>query len=417
MKTFINIVLSPFSNERVVKIKIGVITSAYPEYEDDPHGIFVHRLMKEIAKNGYEVRVIAPHTGGKSKYKMDEVQIEKFHYSYPKSYEKLAGRAGMIDNVKEGWFVKFQVFTFLIFNVWYSLVKFRDVDLVHVQWPIPNGLGALFLKKLFGIPYINTIHGEEVYLAKRYHLQFALRWLGNNSSKTITNSSATLKACVGAGLDEDKLEVIPFGVDTDFFRPMDVPKDEDVFQILSVGYLIERKGHEYLIKAMKEITKERNYVRLKIVGSGPLEAQLKALISKLALEDYVEILKNVSDEDLLKLYNSSDVFVLPAVVDSQGNTEGLGVVLLEAMACGLPVIGSKIGGILDIIKDEETGLLVMEKDVDELSRSILRLIEDENFRNELLINGHEIVKTKFSWMIISNQYLKLYNELCSCSFL
>lgn len=392
-------------------IKIGVITSAYPEYEDDPHGIFVHRLMKEIAKLGNEVRVIAPHTGGKSEYSMDDVQIEKFHYFYPKRYEKLAGRAGMIDNVKEGLFVKIQVLTFLIFNVWYSLVRFRDMDIVHVQWPIPNGLGALFLKKIYGVPYINTIHGEEVYLAKRYHMQFALRWLVNNSSKTITNSSATRNACVDAGLDEDKLEVIPFGVDTDFFRPIDVPRTDNYFHILSVGYLIERKGHEYLIRAMKEILKERDDVRLKIVGSGPLEGKLKSLISELDLEEYVEIIKNVSDDELLKLYNSSDVFVLPAVVDSQGNTEGLGVVLLEAMACGIPVIGSNIGGIPDIIKNGETGLLVEQKDVLQICGSVIKLIKDEKYGKKFSSAGLQIIKMRFKWLKIAERYIDNFNQV------
>jgi glycosyltransferase involved in cell wall biosynthesis len=315
----------------------------------------------------------------------------------------------MIDNVKEGWLIKIQVLTFLIFNVWYSLVKFRDVDLVHVQWPIPNGLGALFLKKLFGVPYINTIYGEEVYLAKRYHMQFALRWLVNNSSKTVAISSATIKACVDAGMDEDKLEVIPFGVDTEFFRPIDVPKTDDLFQVLSVGYLIERKGHEYLIKAMKEIVIQRDDVRLKIVGSGPLEEKLKKFIQDLGLNNFVKIIKNVSDDDLLRLYNSSDVFVLPAVVDSQGNTEGLGVVLLEAMACGIPVIGSNIGGIPDIIQDRQTGLLVREKDVLELFQSLNMLIKNPSYREKLATKGYDQVSEKFSWEKVVETYLESYN--------
>lgn len=115
----------------------------------------------------------------------------------------------MIDNVNEGFLVKLQVLTFLFFNVIFSLRKLKSMDIVHVQWPIPNGLGGIFLKKIYRIPYINTIHGEEVHLSKRFHLLFALRWLVNNSSKTITNSTATRKFCLKAGLDGDKIDVIP----------------------------------------------------------------------------------------------------------------------------------------------------------------------------------------------------------------
>ncbi|MDP3066373.1 MAG: glycosyltransferase [Methanobacteriaceae archaeon] len=391
----------------MVNIRIGVITSAYPEFEDDPHGIFVHRLMREVAKDGHEVQVLAPHTGGKSKYEMDGVQVEKFHYFYPKRFEKLAGRSGMIDNVKEGWLIKFQVLTFLFFNVVYSMMRLRDVDVVHVHWAIPNGLGAYFLKKVFKIPYICTVYGEEVYLAGLYRMKFALRGLINGSSKPIAISKATLEKCVDIGLKREEFEIIPFGVDTDFFRHIEVPKDANVFQILSVGYLIERKGHEYLIKAVKEILKDRDDVRLKIVGSGPLEEKLKKLITDLDLEDYVEILKNVSDEELLVLYNSSDVFVLPSIVDSQGNTEGLGVVLLEAMACGLPVMGSNVGGILDIINDRKTGMLIQEKDVNMIASMILELIDDEPLRSKISVSCSIIAK-QFSWKIISKSYIQIY---------
>lgn len=389
-------------------MKIGVITSAYPDYEDDPHGIFVHRLMREIVNKGHEVHVLAPYTGGETEYILEGVHVERFHYFYPRSFEKLSGRAGMIDNVKEGLLVKIQVLTFLFFNVFHSLQKLKKMDVIHVQWPIPNGLGALFLKKIYGIPYINTVHGEEVHLSRRYHMLFALRWLVNNSSKTITNSTATRKFCLEAGLDSEKIDVIPFGVDTDFFRPLNVYKDENIFQILSVGYLIERKGFEYLIKAMPHVLKEYKQVRLKIVGSGPLESNLKELIYELDLGDEVEIVKNVTDEELLMLYNSADLFVLPSIVDSEGNTEGLGVVLLEAMACGIPVVGSDVGGIADIIQNESIGFLVPEKDIFELSKEIIKLIEDTELLEKMGLNGYKLVKAKFNWNKIAENYQKVY---------
>jgi glycosyltransferase involved in cell wall biosynthesis len=367
--------------------------------------------MKEIAKKGHEVHVLAPYTGGETEYTLEGVHVERFHYFYPRRFEKLSGRAGMIDNVKEGFLVKIQVLTFLLFNILYSLRKLKKMDFIHVQWPIPNGMGALFLKKIYGISYINTIHGEEVHLSKRYHILFSLRWLVNNSSKTITNSTATRKFCLEAGLNEDKIEVIPFGVDIEFFRPLDVYKDEKIFQILSVGYLIERKGFEYLIRAMPHVLKEHEHARLKIIGSGPLESKLKELIYELNLGDEVEIVKNVSDEELLMIYNSSDLFVLPSIVDSQGNTEGLGVVLLEAMACGLPVVGSDVGGIPDILKDGETGILVKEKDVFKLVEVIILLLTEEKLRKFLIYNGLVKIRNHFNWPMIAGEYIEIYEKL------
>lgn len=391
-------------------MKIGVITSAYPEFEDDPHGIFVHRLMREIIKQGHEVSVLAPVATDKKNYVLEGVNVERFNYFYPRRYQRLAGRSGMIDNVKEGFLVKIQVLSYLFFNIIYSLIKLRDVDIIHVQWPIPNGLGALFLKKFYGIPYINTIHGEEVYLSKRYHMLFVLRWLVNNSLKTITNSTATRNFSLEAGLDGEKIYVIPFGVDTEFFRPIKIDKNEDIFQILSVGYLIERKGFKYLIMAMKEVLKHSN-ARLKIVGSGPLKNKLKNIIIELELMNKVEIIKNVSDEELLHLYNSSDLFVLPSIIDSDGNTEGLGVVLLEAMACGLPVIGSNVGGITDIINDNETGLLFQEKNIQDIVNKIIFAIENESEINKLAENGFNLVKRKFNWETVAKLYVNCYKSI------
>ncbi len=391
-------------------MKIGVITSAYPEFKDDPHGIFVHRLMKEVIKQGNEVHVIAPHTGGLTNYNLDGVEVEKFHYFYPKRFEKLCGRSGMIDNVKEGFLVKFQVITFLFFNIFYSITKMKDMDIIHVQWPIPNGFGAYFLKKIYKKPYINTVHGEEFYLSKRFHTLFVLKWLINNSFKTITNSSATKNSYSRLDLNEDKFQVIPFGVDMNFFKPLNTPKNGEVFQILSVGYFIERKGFEYLIKAVKEVLKEYNNVTLKIIGSGPLKNKLQYLITELKLVNQVKLIGNVSDNELLQLYNSSDLFILPSITDTQGNTEGLGVVLLEAMACELPVIGSRVGGIPDIIIDNESGLLVNEKDIPELSTKIKYLIDNEELRRKLATNGLNRVNEKFSWNQLMNSYLNIYKK-------
>ena len=392
-------------------MKIGVITSAYPEFPDDPHGIFVHRLMREVSNQGHDVHILAPYAGGKTEFNLEGVHVEKFNYFYPKRYQRLAGRSGMIDNVREGFFVKFQFLSFIFFNVFNSCRKLNDVDIVHVQWPIPNGLGALFLKKFYRIPYVNTIYGEEVYLSKRYKTTFIIKLLVNNSSKSITISNGSLKVCLKSGLKGEKFKIIPFGVDTSFFKPITVKKDKEIFQILSVGYLIERKGFKYLISSIKEVLIDHENVRLKIVGSGPLEKSLKNHIKDLNLENHVQIVSNVSDEDLLKIYNSSDLFVLPSIVDSQGNTEGLGVVLLEAMACKLPVIGSNIGGIPDIIQNKETGLLVPEKDVLELFRAIICLIEDTKLSKKLANNGYNKVIVKFSWEKIAKEYIDIYSSL------
>jgi glycosyltransferase involved in cell wall biosynthesis len=135
------------------------------------------------------------------------------------------------------------------------------------------------------------------------------------------------------------------------------------------------------------------------------------LAETLALQEHVIFIDEVPQEELVAFYSMADIFVLPSIVNENGETEGLGVVLLEAMACGLPVIASNVGGIPDIIKDGETGLLVRQKDARSLSDQIIRLLSDDNLRKEVLINGQNLIKAEFSWEIVTDKFIEIYREV------
>jgi glycosyltransferase involved in cell wall biosynthesis len=135
------------------------------------------------------------------------------------------------------------------------------------------------------------------------------------------------------------------------------------------------------------------------------------LAATLALQEHVIFIDEVPQEELVAFYSMADIFVLPSIVNENGETEGLGVVLLEAMACGLPVIASNVGGIPDIIKDGETGLLVRQKDARSLSDQIIRLLSDDNLRKEVLINGQNLIKAEFSWEIVTDKFIEIYREV------
>jgi glycosyltransferase involved in cell wall biosynthesis len=237
-----------------------------------------------------------------------------------------------------------------------------------------------------------------------------------NSDACTANSMATARIARQVCGNEN-INVLPMGVDTEYFsKTHDVASLKRKFKIegpviLFVGRLIDWKGTAYLIKAMPETLQRFPTAKALIIGSGPQKDELVGLAETLALQEHVIFIDEVPQEELVAFYSMADIFVLPSIVNENGETEGLGVVLLEAMACGLPVIASNVGGIPDIIKDGETGLLVRQKDARSLSDQIIRLLSDDNLRKEVLINGQNLIKAEFSWEIVTDKFIEIYREV------
>lgn len=396
-------------------MKIGIVTSSYPQSSQDDAGNFVHRVALEVKSRGHEIKVIAPYTGGEKSYILDGIRVKRFDYFYPRRTQRLCGRAGMSVNIRNGLLVKLQLLTYTLALVTKTLRELSDVELIHVHWPLPNAVGAIIANKIRGVPFVNTIHGAEAYMARRYHFGWALRATVAQSSVSTVNSRATLQACLDVGCRRENMVLVPGGVDMEFYQPRGHSWTGDGCHIVSVGSLIERKGLEYLIEAVAQLIAGKNNLTLTIAGKGPRKSALLDLIRNTGIEKRTKIVEHASDEDLLNLYYSADVFVLPSIIDSFGDTEGLGAVLLEAMACRVPVVGTNVGGIPDIIKDGHNGLLVPQKDSSALAAAIRRLLANREEKERLAQNGYETVLSSFSWKNIGKQYVRLFEEIVSKS--
>jgi glycosyltransferase involved in cell wall biosynthesis len=224
----------------------------------------------------------------------------------------------------------------------------------------------------------------------------------------VANSSYT-KELLRSFYPQREVEVIPEGFSV-------VPKGskkraENCKKILFVGRLVERKGVEYLIRAMPLVAEQLD-IRLDVVGEGELRAQLEELSNSLKLKDKVNFTGRIKDELLGTYYRDCDVFVLPAIVDSKGDTEGLGMVLVEALSYGKPVIASAVGGIVDIVKDKKTGILVPQKDEKALAQAIVAVLKNPSFAEELALAGYQHIVKYFDWDKIVEKTLTLYNQIC-----
>ncbi|MGB6464509.1 MAG: glycosyltransferase family 4 protein [Nitrosotalea sp.] len=401
------------------KILVYSLTTSYVRSVNAKLSSFVHNLNKELTKQGIDVKVITPHSkNALTREIMDSVIIKRFRY-LPENYEINSGSIpDAISTSKLGFIrVGIMVLGFFISTFFECLGK--KPNILHGHWAFPGGFVAFIMSKIFSKKFIVSIHGSDIAMLKKFKFlkNIVINSL-NKSSCVIANSNFTKNEMMSLGVKSEK--IIKINVPPNFvnhtsdanflgqFRNKFVSPDKKI--ILFVGRLVEVKGIEYLIRALKEI--EAIDPHLIIVGEGILLTQLQNLTRSLGLESKVTFYGGANHEELGWLYDISDVFVLPSVEDSKGTIEGLGLVVVEAMESGLPVIGTSLGGILDTIKHEKTGLLVKQKDPVEIAKAIERVMLDDNLRKKLIKNSKEIVK-EFSPEIIAKQYYNIFQKIVS----
>lgn len=383
------------------KKRLLITASTFPRWSGDSEPRFVLDLAKELTKY-FDVTVAAPAAIGAADSEILEgVKVNRYHYLPIHKWETLAYPGAIVPRIKEKKIRALQV-PFLFFGLWKYLIKnLKKFDLVHSHWLIPQGI----IQSYFSKPYLLTGHGGDVTgLNKGLIKKLKARTLMNASAITFVSKQLFETAeniqDYRKPLKEKSVNIIPMGVDTErFSSEYRVPnyfgqKDKKV--VLFVGRLVEVKGLRYLIEAMKSID-----ALLVVVGSGPMRDEYERLATPIRKK--VRFLGSKTHEDLKKIYASADVFCMPSYTTETGEKEGFGLVVLEAMASGLPIVASKSGGIPTMIKNGYNGLLFGEKDVEDLSNKLKSVINSESCREILSRNALKTVK-KYSYEIIAKQY-------------
>ncbi len=205
-------------------------------------------------------------------------------------------------------------------------------------------------------------------------------------------------------LKAEKIEVIYNGVDLDKFKYRGAQEiDQDCFKAIVVARLEEQKGHRYLLQAVPEILQKHPGFSLNIIGTGSMAPSLKVLAQKLGIADKVAFWG--AREDIDKILPQMDLFILPSV------WEGLGIVILEAQAVGLAVLASNVGGIKEIIKSGQNGLLFEPKDPEAIFQAVDKILADSVLRNLIITNALTQVQTKFSLETMVKKYEAVYERL------
>ena len=325
-------------------------------------------------------------------------------------------RRGAPNKLKKNPVLKLLALTYLcsgILAAWRICRKER-IDVLHVHWPFPHGLMACLPAWLSGVKVVSSCHSSEIALAAQGELSTALLASCLRASDAVTANSSHTAALVRSISGADP-EVIPYGatVQIDEQTGDEQPEhSEQIPLLLFSGRLIERKGVAFLLRAMPLIMAKRK-VRLIITGDGHCRTQWEALSREMRISEAVEFTGFVTNERLSQLFRGSTLYVHPAIVDSKGDTEGLGVVLIEALRNRKPVVASRVGGIVDVIKDWETGLLVPEKDPEALAQAVLRLLEDPPLARRLGEQGYLYATEFFDWDRITDRVEAVYRRVCA----
>jgi len=390
-------------------MKILYIVTAFPRNEQDVITPWLIETIKRLQNKGHSVTIFTSSYKGLEQREIFGIPVFRFRYFFSR-WETLTHDEAVPERLKRGLFFKLLIIPYILFgciNSVYFACKY-DFDIIHVHWPFPHIVFGFFMKMFTGKPLICTFYlAEIILLRKTFHfLTPFFKALLSFADITTVISSFT-KHQLNQLLSVKNATIIPFGCTIPEVRTEPRTKTNE---ILFVGRLVERKGIEYLIKAFSKVISKYNSYTLRIVGDGPIKNSLLSLTKSLGLKSKVIFAGFVSKHELIESYKKAAAFVLPAIVDSKGDTEGLGVVLIEAINYGVPVIASNVGGIPDIVKDKITGILVPEKDSNALSEAMMNLLENKELRQKLTKNATEHIQKYFSWSTVVNKLDVLYSS-------
>ena len=397
-------------------MKVCILTTSFPRFKGDSAGTFIYSLVSLLSQKGIDFEVIAPHESGTHFFeRWGNIHINRFPYFFPLKYQRLCYGDGLLNNLRNSRLAVAQTPFFILVDFIYLLYILRKkrIDLIHAHWSLPQGFLGILAGHLLKVPCITTLHGSDVFGLRHPIFRLPNKFAIRHADICTANSRATAQKALQMTACRN-LMIIPMGVDLNDFKKStevgDLKKklrlDGEV--ILSVGRLIDLKGTDYLIKALPKVLLRFPQTKALIIGSGPQKSYLLNLAKELHIKDSVVFIGQIPHSQMAKYYSLADVFVLPSITSKMGETEGFGVVLLEAMACGLPVIGSDTGGIPDIIKDGETGLLFHQKDSPDLANQIIRLLTDEDLRKKMVANARDLIETQFSWEIVAERFMEVY---------
>lgn len=384
-----------------------MLTTTYPSHSEDWAGVFIAKLMAAVKERGYTVTVVAPATPDfHGRRIVDGIETIRFSYFFPRSFERLtAGAGGIPENLAGSLLAKLQLLPMMTAFLVHALFASRSSNIVYANWLGAGIIGAA-INLLTGSPLVVSFRGDDGYLARdRLLWKLLTKWVIRRAGAVAPVSKELLDIMVALGAPSTKCYLPRFGVDTELFQPSRDPRrNTEKVRILYVGSLIQKKGLQDLIVALSG--EEFTGLSLVVVGDGYYAPNFKALSQTCGLEDRIQWRGILKPREVADVMRDSEILCLPS------HTEGTPNVVREAMASGLPVIATRVGGIPDLVREGVTALLYEPHDIDGLRDCLKTLARDEKLREQYGKAGRELlVKSESTWDSTAAEFDKLFRLL------
>lgn len=385
------------------KIKIGYLTSRYPAISHT----FILREVNKLREHGFEIYTASINAVDRNPEQLTAQEQKEVDNTF---YVKPSGIWGVLKaHVKTIfthpiWYLKGLKFALslnktdlrkLLYNFFYFVeavmvgqwMRSHKVNHLHVHFGMAAATVGLIAKHTFPIEFSMTIHGpDEFYNVDDNYLSQKI--LDAKFICCISNFARSQLMMLSPPSEWHKFDISPLGVDPKVFKLRQNQPASDVFEILCVGRLVPVKGQFILLNAVRKLLAEGRKVRLRYVGDGPDRATLEKMVADNQLNEYIIFEGAVNQDKILQFYQSAHIFTIASFA------EGVPVVLMEAMMMGIPSISTHITGIPELIHQGE-GLLVAPSDEEGLAQAIRKLMDDDNFYQQIAQAGHESVMERY----------------------
>ena len=400
-------------------MKVLAITSSYPRYSGDRVAPFVDQIVRGVAALGHTVHVVVPQHREWSWPASDgAVHFHPYRYSVVPSWtpwgfsESLQGGS----TIRKSLYAIAPVVAASAVRTARRVLAGGDFDIVHAHWVVPNGPIARMAAG--ETPLVVTLHGSDVAVSERSRaIGRATKWTFERAAAVTAPSGDLLERARRLGA-QGLLELVPYGADVDELTAApgagaalraSLGVDADDLLVVGIGRLIPVKGFDYLVQAVATASKADPRLRLVLVGDGSERAGLSEHAASLGMTERVSVVGAVDRDRIPAYLAAADIVAVPSVHHG-GYVDGLPNVALEAMAAGRPLVASRVGGLSELVRTGETGVLVEEKDIDGLAGAIVTLAGDADLRARLGSAARDEIRGHRSWVSVAEQFIRVYER-------